>query len=133
MRESEVTARHDPAAVTAPASPTARNQPTGHRARTRSARRPPATSLAALLEPGRALWLAQAACQDHDPDLFFPISAIGPGRAQTEQAKQVCHTCPVRNPCRDWAMSQAIPYGVWGGLSEHDRATLIRRSAAHYP
>jgi WhiB family redox-sensing transcriptional regulator len=122
-----VTARHDPASVTARAMPTARNQRTG------LARRPPATGFAAVLEHGRELWLAQAACQEHDPDLFFPISAIGPGRAQTEQAKQVCRSCPVRNPCRDWAMSRAIPYGVWGGLSEHDRATLIRRSAPAQP
>ena len=105
-----MTARHDPASV--------------------AARATPAAAFAALLEHGRALWLAHAACQDHDPDLFFPISAIGPGHAQTERAKQICHSCPVRTPCRDWAMSRAIPYGVWGGLSERDRTALIRRSAA---
>jgi WhiB family transcriptional regulator, redox-sensing transcriptional regulator len=104
-----VTARHDPASV--------------------ASRATPAAAFAALFEHGRPMWLAHAACQDHDPDLFFPISAIGPGLAQTERAKQICQTCPVRTPCRDWAMTRAIPYGVWGGLSERDRATLIRRSS----
>ncbi|MCW2594774.1 MAG: WhiB family transcriptional regulator, partial [Jatrophihabitans sp.] len=38
----------------------------------------------------RTGWLEQAACQHHDPDLFFPVSEVGPGVAQTDDAKRVC-------------------------------------------
>lgn len=27
--------------------------------------------------------------------------------------------------CRDYALQQGEPYGVWGGLSEHERAVLL--------
>jgi WhiB family redox-sensing transcriptional regulator len=75
-------------------------------------------------------WLDQAACRHHDPELFFPVSAVGPSRAQTEVAKRVCRTCPVLADCLEWALASAIPFGVLGGLSEEERQALRRRADA---
>jgi WhiB family transcriptional regulator, redox-sensing transcriptional regulator len=72
----------------------------------------------------------QAACRHHDPELFFPVSAVGPGREQTESAKRVCRTCPVLAECLDWALATAIPFGVVGGLSEAERLAIRRRADA---
>lgn len=69
-------------------------------------------------------WLDRAACRHHDPELFFPIGDAGPGQAQIEEAKRVCRTCPVLGECRDWAITNLVPFGVLGGLSENERAAL---------
>ena len=71
-------------------------------------------------------WSDRAACRYHDPDLFFPLSAVGAGLAQTRQAKRVCATCPVVAECLDWAIAHGIRFGVWGGLSEDEREAAAR-------
>ena len=45
-------------------------------------------------------------------------------------AKAVCAACPVRTQCLEHALAVREPYGVWGGLSEHEAGRLIaaRRS-----
>jgi WhiB family transcriptional regulator, redox-sensing transcriptional regulator len=72
-------------------------------------------------------WRERAACLDVDPELFFPISDSGPSRYRTQQALAVCAGCPVRAECLDWSLEQNIMHGVWGGLSEDQRATVLRR------
>jgi WhiB family redox-sensing transcriptional regulator len=64
-------------------------------------------------------WIEHAACRGLDPDLFHPDrgEAIQP-------AKQVCATCPVRQPCLDYALAMKIQHGVWGGLSERERRRI---------
>jgi WhiB family redox-sensing transcriptional regulator len=78
----------------------------------------------------RTGWLEQAACQHHDPDLFFPVSEVGPGVAQIDDAKRVCRSCPVIAECLEWAVARAIPFGVWGGLSGDERELIARTSRA---
>lgn len=70
-------------------------------------------------------WRAQAACLDHDPELFFPVGTTGPALVQTAQAKTVCCTCPVKAACLRWALTNRVD-GVWGGLSEDERERLRR-------
>jgi WhiB family redox-sensing transcriptional regulator len=48
--------------------------------------------------------------------LFFPERG-----ASTREAKAVCAGCPVRVECLDYALGNSIKYGIWGGLSEHQR------------
>ncbi|MFF7441655.1 WhiB family transcriptional regulator [Streptomyces sp. NPDC008122] len=75
-------------------------------------------------------WRAAAACQDVDPDLFFPVGTGAPALAQEEEAKRVCRRCPVREPCLRSALAQPYPpSGVWGGLTEAQRRSLARRRA----
>ncbi len=77
-------------------------------------------------------WQLSGACRSQDPSLFFhPEGERGPRRANREAtAKAVCATCPVLLTCRAHALSVREPYGVWGGLSEHDREQLCTGSAA---
>lgn len=73
-------------------------------------------------------WQMHGACRDLDSAVFFhPERERGPARAaRVARAKQVCHGCPVLEPCRRHALSVHEPYGVWGGLSENERNTVIR-------
>lgn len=74
-------------------------------------------------------WQSKGACRGEDPELFFPIGNTGPAMLQTEEAKQVCRRCDVREKCLDWALEHGQDYGVWGGLSEDERRALKRRNA----
>ncbi len=74
-------------------------------------------------------WRHEAACRDEDPELFFPIGNTGPALAQIEEAKKVCHRCPVKEACLAWALESGQDAGVWGGLSEDERRALKRRAA----
>jgi len=74
-----------------------------------------------------AEWWSLAACQHADPDLFFPISAAGPARAQLVGAKAVCARCPVRPDCLRYALAADPVQGVWGGLTEEERRLLRQR------
>lgn len=74
-------------------------------------------------------WQERAACARFDPRLFFhPTGERGEGsRARERAAKRVCASCPVLEACRAYALAVREPYGVWGGLSEDERADLLRR------
>jgi WhiB family redox-sensing transcriptional regulator len=67
-----------------------------------------------------------AACRDHDPELFFPVTSHGPGLEQLAAAKAVCAGCPIQNACLRWALETGQEAGVWGGTGEDDRRALRR-------
>jgi WhiB family redox-sensing transcriptional regulator len=71
-------------------------------------------------------WRDDAACRRVDPELFFPISALGAARPQINAAKQVCGRCPVRVPCLRWALDTGQDAGIWGGTTEQERRLLRR-------
>ncbi|WP_163509768.1 WhiB family transcriptional regulator [Fodinicola acaciae] len=64
---------------------------------------------------------------DADPDAFFhPIGERDPARSRrTARAKALCTRCPVLRRCREYALSTREPYGIWGGLDEHEREQLL--------
>jgi len=67
-------------------------------------------------------WREQAACRGTDLEVFFP------GRGESAgPARRVCAACPVRQPCLDYAITNRIAYGVWGGLTERERRALQSR------
>ncbi|WP_055600272.1 WhiB family transcriptional regulator [Streptomyces aureus] len=73
-------------------------------------------------------WRASAACQNVDPDLFFPVGTGAPALVQAEEAKEICRGCPVREACLRWAMDDSRQVtGVWGGLDDDERRCLRRR------
>lgn len=79
-------------------------------------------------------WLDNAtqtpACRGYDTDLFFPTTTTkGDTQVrQTTEAKAICFTCPLLNPCREWALSQPLRHlaGIWGGTTMRDRERLLR-------
>ena len=82
-------------------------------------------------------WTLLAACRAHpDPDIFMP-DTDEPQEIQeykTHQAKSICHQCPVRIICREYAMASPIDtyIGIWGGLTVEERANL-RAYRRHHP
>jgi WhiB family transcriptional regulator, redox-sensing transcriptional regulator len=71
-------------------------------------------------------WQAAAACRLIDSALFFgperePLAAR---QRREQEAKAVCATCRVVERCRGHALTYREPYGVWGGLTERDRAAI---------
>ena len=74
-------------------------------------------------------WRNRAACLDEEPELFFPIGNTGLALPQIEEAKAVCSRCEVVEACLEWAIESGQDAGVWGGLSEDERAALKRRNA----
>lgn len=71
-------------------------------------------------------WRHRAACRDEDPELFFPISDMGPGARQAAEAKAVCARCPVREQCLRYALDNGLDHGVFGGTTELERRKLTR-------
>lgn len=80
-------------------------------------------------------WQLQAACRGMDVGVFFsPDRERGEARDEREAAaKAICAQCPVRRECLDHALAVREPFGVWGGLTQHERAELLttrRRAVA---
>jgi WhiB family redox-sensing transcriptional regulator len=69
-------------------------------------------------------WRERAACLRVDPELFFPVSAIGPTLRQIDEAKAVCGRCPVAEQCLDWAVRAGHVDGIWGGTTESERRAM---------
>ncbi len=72
-------------------------------------------------------WRDKAACRTEDPNLFFPVGSTGPDLLIIEQAKAVCRRCPVIGACQEWALETRQDSGIWGGLSEAERRSILRQ------
>lgn len=66
-------------------------------------------------------WRDDAACRDHDPELFFPEGTARPALRQAEQAKRICQSCPVRTLCLRFALQHGLGFGIWGGAADEER------------
>jgi WhiB family redox-sensing transcriptional regulator len=67
-------------------------------------------------------WMARGNCRDEAPARFFPSDGVG-----VDHARRICATCPVREPCLEYALEQRIDHGVWGGASERERRRILKR------
>ena len=74
----------------------------------------------AELDPELA-WSEKALCAQVSPEAFFPEKG-----GSTREAKKLCMACEVRTECLDYAMVHGERFGIWGGLSERERARLAR-------
>lgn len=61
-------------------------------------------------------WTTRAACKGADPGLFF----LDVGQSAT-RAQKLCARCPVRDACLDYALTNDIRHGIWGGIPEGAR------------
>ena len=62
-------------------------------------------------------WAAFAVCRDRDPDAFFPTTPEG-----EREAIRVCQGCSVQMDCLEFVIEARIRFGVWGGMTEKERA-----------
>ncbi|MEU3519933.1 WhiB family transcriptional regulator [Streptomyces sp. NPDC006654] len=69
-------------------------------------------------------WQAEARCRGMDSSVFFsPPEERGSRRqSREEKAKEICAACPVREACALAALRAGETYGVWGGMTERERA-----------
>ena len=76
-----------------------------------------------------------AACRGLDSTLFYhPYNERNEAREnRIAQAKAICRQCPVRTACADHALRVREPYGIWGGLSEDERARILGVESLRYP
>jgi len=67
-----------------------------------------------------------APCQTVDPEIFFPDPTDNAG---ITKAKTLCGNCDteIKNKCLSFALSNRVRYGIWGGLTEVERASLLRK------
>ncbi|MGW6913783.1 WhiB family transcriptional regulator [Kitasatospora sp. NPDC054939] len=74
-------------------------------------------------------WHTGAACRRDEVGLFFAPSKepTAARLSREEQAKRVCARCPVLLECREHALAQPEPYGVWGGLTAAERRVVLAR------
>lgn len=80
-------------------------------------------------------WRHRAACRDESPEAFFVDAGYLGKRLSregfhlaVEEAKAVCRRCPVIDECAEWAFDNDERYGIWGGLTEDERARMRRRA-----
>ena len=65
-------------------------------------------------------------CQNN-PEEFFEWEDNNHHTFKT--ARELCAGCPVKNVCLAYALENAEPFGVWGGLSTRERKELLRRAS----
>lgn len=107
---------------------------TRRRGSAETVRSAPGDSLDLSAIPAPPAWTDDALCAQVDPDLFFPVYG-----GSTRAAKSVCAACPVQRQCLEYALAYeagelgvALSYqsGIYGGLSERERRTLVRARRA---
>ncbi|GAA3851911.1 hypothetical protein GCM10023084_02650 [Streptomyces lacrimifluminis] len=76
-------------------------------------------------------WRAAGLCLNKDPDLFCPVGTTAAALRATAQAKAICRRCPSVAACLDYALDTPVPDGILGGLTEQERASLLRAKARY--
>lgn len=63
-----------------------------------------------------------AVCRQVDPEMFYPERG---NYHVVRKAKKVCGSCPLLLECRNFALREEIPYGIWGGMTHRERRKLL--------
>ena len=79
-------------------------------------------------------WQLFAACRGYDVEIFYhPHRERRRERAaRISQAKQICQHCAVIRICGAWALRTHEPHGIWGGMSEAERAAILGVQSLQY-
>lgn len=66
-------------------------------------------------------WMADALCADFgcEPEIFFDPLRV-------KDAKSWCALCPVVKQCLQYAISNDLQHGVFGGYTEEERRKLVK-------
>jgi len=74
------------------------------------------------------VWQVKAACRGPHAAVFFPPAYFerkDEKAEREERAKAICGQCAVRKPCLEFSLEIREPHGIWGGLNEIERRTLL--------
>lgn len=69
------------------------------------------------------------ACKGHPTEWWFPLQKTGKRvelneiKVNTAKAKHICGGCSQKTQCLQYSLEWE-PWGIWGGLTEQERATL---------
>jgi WhiB family redox-sensing transcriptional regulator len=74
-----------------------------------------------LAAEARIAWVSKARCRSIDPDELFV------GGAAQRKAAVICRHCPVIAECLADALDNQMEFGVWGGMTEHQRRVLLKQ------
>jgi WhiB family transcriptional regulator, redox-sensing transcriptional regulator len=84
---------------------------------------PPDWSMAACLRAGA------------DPDLFFvPDSKSDASqgyREAVDDCMRYCGPCLMRQTCLDYALTNGVTHGFWGGMTAKQRRKLLKQRRSH--
>jgi len=77
-------------------------------------------------------WLDDAACKGSESEIWF-LEANHKAEDEWKifAAKEICATCPVREPCLEHAIEYR-EWGIWGGTTDQERKR-IRMHRRRYP
>lgn len=85
----------------------------------------PISSVDTLLDPTDYIlsmkWQRRAACKGKDAEMWFPT------RQTSAEAKKICNRCPVKTECLEYSLITEQEWGLWGGVSQRQRKTILRR------
>ena len=56
-----------------------------------------------------------------------PINWFFPGKGSPAIGKKLCVQCEVRQECLDFAIDNAVHFGLWGGMTERERHSERQR------
>jgi WhiB family redox-sensing transcriptional regulator len=66
------------------------------------------------------MWQFQGHCKPEDDKIFFSELP-----SKVTKAKAICSTCPVQKQCLDFAISNNIEEGIFGGFTFDERKSLV--------
>ena len=72
-------------------------------------------------------WMHEGNCRIYPPATFFPSDGVG-----VDHARKICASCPVTEPCLEYALDHRIEHGVWGGHSERYRRRILNSAASPF-
>lgn len=64
--------------------------------------------------PPELQWQTKAACTNADPEIFF-------SEGRHNKPLEYCNNCPVKKDCLNYAVTEQIDHGIWGGMTPGQR------------
>lgn len=80
--------------------------------------------LPGLRDWGDGRWRVKAACANSDTEKFFPHRDGVDAAMVVAKAQLCCATCTVRKECLEFALTNKLKYGIWGGVTPRNRRGL---------
>ena len=79
---------------------------------------------------GKPTWFSKAACRGTPIEIFF--LERGCSKHDSQPARGICSSCPVRSECLEYALSEPEHYvrGIWAGTTQQERRLLRRKIRA---